>query len=117
MPLRRLLQKAQKFEIQAYKRPKNAKNLKEGNVPFSGLPLKHPHDTTKVILVVDPCSTNNLYYEFRAEDIVFVEELPSVVDPDGETVTMARLWVCKGCVGVRCTPFLVEDIAMVSDRR
>jgi inorganic pyrophosphatase len=115
MPLRRLLQEAQKFEIQTYKRPKNVKSLQEKNVPFSGLPLKHPYDGNKVLLVTDPCSTNTLYYEFKTEDVTFVEELPSVVNPDGETVTMARLWIRKGRVGVRCTPFLVEDIAVVSD--
>lgn len=115
MSLRRLLQEAQKFEIQPYQRPKNLKSLKENNVPFSGLPLKHPYDAGKVLLVTDPCSTNTLYYEFKTEDLTFVEELPSVVNPDGDTVSMARLWVRKGRVGVRCTPFLVDDIAVVSD--
>jgi hypothetical protein len=29
---------------------------------------------------------------------------------DGQAVTMARIWVKKMSVGMRCTPFFVEDM-------
>lgn len=108
-----VLQKAEKFEIQAYKRPRDVKSLKNTHVSFSGSPQKHPYDAKKVILVADPYSQNTFYYEFKAADISYVEELPNIVNAEGETVTMARIWVKKKSVGVRFTPFLVED---VSDR-
>jgi inorganic pyrophosphatase len=51
----------------------------------------------------------NFGYEFIKEDISYFEELPNLVDPNGETVTMGRIWVKKGSLGIRCTPFIVED--------
>ncbi|MBW1900438.1 MAG: inorganic pyrophosphatase Ppa [Deltaproteobacteria bacterium] len=105
----RFLQKAEKFEIQTYKRPKNFKSLKKSHVAFSGSPQKHPHDSEKVILVSDPFSTSTFYFEFKKKDVTYVEELPNLVNLEGEIVPMARIWIKKMSVGVRCTPFLVED--------
>ncbi len=102
-------QEAEKFEIQAFKRPTDLRDLRETHVPFSGSPYKHPYDSEKVVLVTDPYSTNTSYFEFKADDISYVEELPSLVDLEGRTVTMARIWIRKRSVGVLCTPFVVED--------
>lgn len=114
MSITSLLQTASKFEIQVFKKkPKDFKDLRKTHVSFSGAPLKHPYDSKKVILVVDPYSGNAFYYEFRVDDILFIEELPNIVNLEGETLTMARLWVKKMAVGIRCTPFVVEDIGAV----
>jgi inorganic pyrophosphatase len=114
MSITSLLQKASKFEIQVFKKkPKDFEDLRKLYVAFSGAPLKHPYDAKKVILVVDPYSGNAFYYEFRIEDILFFEELPNIVNQEGESLTMARLWVKKKTVGIRCTPFIVEDIGSV----
>ncbi len=110
MAMMSFLQEAKKFEIQVYKRPKKLSELRETHAPFSGSPLKHPYDKERVVLVADPYGGNMFYYEFRAEDITYVEELPSITNIDGETVTMARVWVKKKSVGIQCTPFVVEKI-------
>ena len=102
-------QDAGKFQIQAYQKPKDIRLMRKTHVSFSGSPKKHPYDTEQVILVADPFSTNNLFYEFNKEDISYVEELSSLVNQDGETITMARIWVKKRSVGIRCSPFIVED--------
>jgi len=102
-------QEAVKFQIQAYKKPKDIQILRKTHVAFSGSPNKHPYDSDKVILVIDPFSANNLYYEFKKDDISYVEELPNLVNIDGETITMVRVWVKKMSVGIRCSPFIVED--------
>ena len=102
-------QDAVKFPIQAYHKPTNLPLLKETHVCFSGSPQKHPYDTNKVILVADPFSTNTLYYEFNKDDISYLEELPNLVNLDGETITVVRIWVKKMSVGIRCSPFIVED--------
>ena len=102
-------QEAVKFQIQAYKKPKNIKMLKDTHFSFSGSPNKHPYNSDKVILIIDPFSTNNFYYEFNKEDISYVEELPNLVNLDGEASTMVRVWVKKMSLGIRCTPFIVED--------
>jgi len=108
------LQEFKKLEIQAYKKSHSPGELRATHVPFSGSPLKHPHDTDKIILVADPYSTHTFYYEFKIKDVSYVEELPSLVNMDGETVNMARIWVKKGSVGLRCSPFRVEDLGTMT---
>jgi inorganic pyrophosphatase len=102
-------QEALKFQIQAFKKPKDIHLMWKTHVSFSGSPKKHPYDPGKVILVADPFSTDNLYYEFNKDDISYVEELPNLVNREGDTITMARVWVKKMSVGIRCSPFIVED--------
>jgi inorganic pyrophosphatase len=102
-------QEALKFEIQAYKTPKDLHVLRNTHVSFSGSPQKHPYDTDKVIIIADPFSTNNLYYEFNKNDISYVEELSNLVDIDGSAIAVVRVWVKKLSVAIRCSPFIVED--------
>jgi hypothetical protein len=102
-------QEAEKFEIQAYKRPKDIKALRETHVSFSGSPKKHPFNSEKVIMIADPFSTHHLYYEFYKEDISYVEELPSIINLEGKTIMMVRVWIKKMSIGLRCSPFIVED--------
>jgi hypothetical protein len=109
MASRNFPQQMKKFEIEACKKPEDLKELRKSHVPFSGAPHKHPYDPKKIILVPDPYSSIPFYYEFRSRDISFAEELPSIVNLDGETVKMARIWIKKMSVGLLCSPFLVED--------
>ena len=103
-----LLELKEKFEIQTYRKPKSVD--KHTHIPFSGSPRKHPHDREKVILVADPFTPNTFYYEFKIRDIAFAEELSNLTTLEGESVAMARIWVKKKSVGIRCTPFIVDDI-------
>lgn len=102
-------QEAVAFQIQAYRKPKNLHALRHENVSFTGSPRKHPYDLDKIILVADPYSTNTFYFEFEKSDISFVEELPNVVDMEGNTLTMIRIWVKKGSIAIRSTPFIAAD--------
>ncbi len=104
-------QKYEKFDIQAYSKPKNIDEIRSTHVPFNGSPLKHPTDSSRVYLVIDPASPQKVFYEFKKKDISFVEEMPNITDYDGETLTFLRVWVKKMSVALRCTPFLVEEIA------
>ena len=106
MRIQKFLQEAKKFEVGAYKK---LQALTLNHVPFTGAPQKHPYDEDKIILIADPLSTQIFYYEFKTADIEGIEELPSLVTPEGESMTIVRLWVKKGRIGVRCTPFVVED--------
>ncbi len=109
MTFNSLPQEALKFQIQTYKKPEDLRVLKETNVAFSGSPRKHPYDSDKVILIADPFSANNLYYEFNKSDISFIEELPNLVSLEGDTISIVRVWVKKMSVAIRCSPFIVED--------
>jgi inorganic pyrophosphatase len=104
-------QRVERFEIEAYKKPGDLKELRKTHMPFTGAPYKHPYDPKKVVLVPDPYGSLPFYYEFRSRDISFAEELPSIVNLDGETVKMARLWVKKMSLGLLCSPFVVEEVA------
>jgi inorganic pyrophosphatase len=103
------LQQSKRFEIQAYRPPKNHRALRQTHVAFSGSPRRHPLDKEKVVLIADPYSSDSLCYEFDAKDIGFAEEQPNVTNPEGETIRMVRLWVKKGSVAIRSIPFVVED--------
>jgi inorganic pyrophosphatase len=110
MTITKFLQEAKRLEIQPYKKRANVEDLKRKSIPFIGSPLKHPVDKTKVILIVDPYNQTTFYYEFKAEDIALVEDFPTIVNIDGENITMARLWIRKGGMGIRCSPFIVEEL-------
>lgn len=109
MPIKNFPQEVKKFEIEAYEKPKNLKELRKTHVPFSGSPLKHPYDPKKVILVPDPHGGKSFYYEFNRDDINYAEKLPSIVNLDGETVNMVRFWVKKMSTALLCTPFFVGE--------
>lgn len=110
MPLTDLIQKSKKFEIQSYKKHFNFKALSKTHVPFTGSPKKHSYDHEKVILLIDPFSSSTEFCEFKTKDIYHVEELPNIVNMDEEVVTIVRIWVKKGSIAIRCSPFFVEDL-------
>ncbi len=97
-----------KFEIQTSPGHKNID--KADYIPFSGSPRKHPHDSARVILIADPFTDNTFYYEFKIKEIGFVEELPSLTNLRGESVSMVRIWVKKHTIALRCTPFIVDSM-------
>ncbi len=105
-----LIKDIQTLAVTKYKKSKDLKNLNSTHVAFSGSPRKHPYDAQKIVLVSDPFSRNNQYYEFKTKDISYVEELPNIVSTDDEVMPMVRVWVRKKSIGIRCTPFWVEDL-------
>jgi len=109
MPIANILESHLEFEIQTYREPEDIREMNRTHVSFSGTPFHHPHDEDKVVLLVDPFSSNTLYYEFFAKDISFAEHLENIATPEGKILSLVRLWVKKQSVGVRCTPFIVED--------
>jgi inorganic pyrophosphatase len=104
-----LIKQTEHFEVDKFKRPKNIKHLNLTHIAFSGSPRKNPHDAFRIILVADPYSGNTFYYEFNIEDIAYVEELPKLVSPEEEIIPMVRVWVRKGSIAVRSTPFVVDN--------
>lgn len=88
---------------------KYAKGRPEDGVPFTGYPRAHPSDKTKLILVNDPLGSEPAVIEFKIEDILFVDEVPSAVTESGEGVPLVKLWVKRGSVGVILEPFEVSD--------
>jgi inorganic pyrophosphatase len=109
MPEKEPHKEAAAFQLQAFRKPKDIRLLRLENVSFSGSPRKHPYDPDKIILVADPYSENTIFYEFSKADVSHVEELPSVVDLEGNTYPMIRMWVKRNSLAIRSTPFITGD--------
>ena len=84
-------------------------DLARDSIAFSGAPRKHPYDDEKLLLIIDPFSEHTSFFEFRIADIAKVEDLPSIGTDSGDNLTMVRIWVKKGSLGVRFEPFEVDN--------
>ncbi|MDR2729750.1 MAG: hypothetical protein LBB81_02495 [Treponema sp.] len=78
-------------------------------LPFTGYPRAHPWEKDKLILVNDPLGPNPTVLEFKLEDILYVEEIPSAVTEAGEGVPLVKLWIKRGSVGMIMEPFEVNE--------
>jgi len=85
-------------------------------VPFTGYPRAHPSDKTKLILVNDPIGLEPTVLEFKLDDVLFIEEIPSAVTETGEGIPLIKLWIKRGAVGVILEPFEVNDPAQFADK-
>ena len=83
-------------------------DFKKDSVAFLGAPKKHPYDDEKLLLIQQPLSSDTVLYEFLIDDIVGVEEQPSLGTDTGTSVGMARIWVKKGSLGIQYQPFEVD---------
>jgi len=87
---------------------KYAKGKQNDGVPFIGFPRVHPSEKNKLILVNDPLGDEPTVLEFKHDDILFVEEVPSAVTESGEGVPLVKLWIRRGAFGVKLEPFEVK---------
>jgi len=90
---------------------KYAKGQPGDGVPFTGYPRAHPSEKNKLILVNDPLGLEPVVLEFKLDDILFVEEIPSAVNEAGEGIPLVKLWIKRGAVGMIIEPFEVNDPA------
>jgi inorganic pyrophosphatase len=93
---------------------KYARGQSKDGIPFTGYPQQHPSEKNKLILVCDPLGPGPTVLEFKLEDVLFVEEIPSAVTEAGEGVPLIKLWIRKGAHGVILEPFEVSDSAQFS---
>ena len=88
---------------------KYSKGQPDDGVPFTGYPRAHPSEKNKLILVYDPLGAEPAVMEFKLEDILFVEEVPSAITESGEGIPMIKLFVRRGAVGMIIEPFEVNE--------
>ena len=89
----------------------------KNGVPFIGYPQQHPTEKNKLILVYDPLGINPAVLEFKADDVLYVEDLPQAVTEKGEGVPMVKLWIRQGAHGMLLEPFEVNDLASFLEAR
>lgn len=107
MTIDKFLKLKDSLELQKYVRPLDFD--KEDCCSFYGSPKKHPYEKNRVVLVADPFSDHTFCYEFNIQDIIFIEEQPSIANLEGDSVSMIRIWVKKKSIGLQCTPFIVGN--------
>jgi hypothetical protein len=95
---------------------KYTKGQPNDGIPFAGHPRVHPSEKNKLILVYDPLSEEAVVLEFKLEDILFVEEVSSVVTETGEGIPMVKLWVRRGAVGMIIEPFEVNETLQLAGK-
>jgi len=105
MKIKNFLELKDAFELEKYVR--NMDFDKKRCCSFYGSPKKHPYGEERIILVADPFGEHTFYYDFKLKDILSIEEQPRITSPAGDSVSMVRLWVKKGSIGLQCTPFAV----------
>jgi hypothetical protein len=88
---------------------KYSKGHPNDGIPFTGFPRVHPSEKNKLILVYDPLGNEPAVLEFKLDDILFVEEVPSAVTEAGEGVPLVKLWIKRGAVGMILEPFEVNE--------
>lgn len=101
--IRKLLQISERFDVDLYKDP----GFRRSHVSFEGMPRKHASDSKKVVLLTDPFSDDKLFYEFPVSSISFIEEIGTITSVDGRSAQKLRLWIKKGTVGLKYSPFIV----------
>jgi len=89
---------------------KYAKGHPEDGIPFTGYPRANQLEKDKLILVNDPLGPEPVVLEFKLDDILFVEEIPSAVTKAGEGVPLVKLWIKRGAAGMIIEPFEVNEI-------
>jgi hypothetical protein len=88
---------------------KYAKGSPKNGIPFIGYPRQHPSEKHKLILIYDPLGQNPKVLEFKFEDVLLIEEVPSAITESGEGIPLVKLWIRKGAHGVILEPFEVDE--------
>lgn len=106
MSIRKFIEAQPILELTSY----NEKGERtKDSVSFSGSPRKHPYDSEKILLIIDPSGESTYFVEFLISDIRYFERLPNIVTDNGNIIPMARIWLPKGCIGIEYRPFQVDD--------
>ena len=100
------MKKAFFFEVQLSLKPRE--DLKNQALSFSGS-LRQHYNPNMVLLLTHPLERSGKIYEFRLEDILYAQDLPSISRPNGVTVEQTRLWVRRGSPAMRMQPFRVGN--------
>lgn len=103
MELDLLLRKSEGLELAFYKKPPA---FTANHVSFEGIPRKHPFDAGRIVLIMRPFCEDVCYYEFRKSDVEGMEEISNIADETGNSLPVVRIWVKKGSVGIKSSPFI-----------
>ena len=93
----------------------NKNRLPVEAVPFVGQAKQTETEPGKVLLRLNPLSSNDALVEFKTADILFAENIETVSRKDGTTFEIVKIWVRIGSVGIKLEPFSVQNFSKVFD--
>jgi hypothetical protein len=85
-------------------------------VPYVGEPKQSASEPGKVFLRLNRLSSNGALLEFKTEDVLFAENVETVVDIEGGTFQIVKIWVRIGSIGIKLEPFSVQDYSNDLDK-
>jgi hypothetical protein len=91
----------------ALKKYADKNRLQKEAVAYIGQPKQSSSEPNKIFLRLDPLSSRGTVLEFKAEDVVFAENVETVADKDGKTFQIFKVWIRTGSVGVKLEQFVV----------
>ncbi len=92
------------FDLQKYKSSSSIKDA----IIIIGAPFINPLKNDKIIISPTIFSDNKIFYEFDIKDIITWEEIDKIVNPKGSTITLIKLFIKKGTIGIRYEPVLFQ---------
>lgn len=98
------LRPALSFELQKYK----SSNSVNDAIIIVGAPFINPLKKDKIVISTSIFSENKIFYEFDLKDVITWEELDKVVNSKGTTITLIKLFIKKGTIGIRYEPIIFQ---------
>ncbi|HPC38994.1 MAG TPA: hypothetical protein PLF21_06750 [Exilispira sp.] len=98
------LKPAFSFDLQKYK----TTNSINDSVVIVGTPFISPTKKDKIVISPTLFSDNKIFYEFDIKDVITWEELDKIVNSNGTAITLIKLYIKKGTVGLKYEPILFK---------
>ncbi len=98
------LRPAFSFDLQKYKKSDSINDA----IIIVGAPFINPVKTDKIVISQAIFSENKIFYEFDIKDVITWEEIDKIVNSKGTTITLIKLYIKKGSIGIRYEPVLFQ---------
>lgn len=96
------LRPAFNFDLQKYKKSDSINDA----IVIVGAPFINPIKSDKIVISPAIFTDNKIFYEFDIKDIITWEEIDKIVNSRGSTITLIKLYIKKGTIGIRYEPVL-----------
>jgi hypothetical protein len=105
MSIKRYLETSEFLPIEQYQ---SADCNFEECIAFTGSLRRHPYDDDKIVLIYHAFRDDPLFFEFKLNDIRYIEEMPNIVTESGENLATNKVWIQKGSLAVKYDAFEVN---------
>lgn len=86
----------------------NIDEAASNSICLIGTPFKNPNIQDKIFISNLFFSETNVFYEFDFKDILKFEEIDTIVNKDGSTYSLYKIWIKKGAKGIKHEYFIIN---------